>query len=174
MKILPDQARKDEAITLFSPEEAERDLQENGKFNKRNAEVIRKELARLNRIKPLEKNAESAKANEDSDVDSDYCFVDGNQDVEASESDDDEPLQIPEQGQTNFGGFGRSVSGSKITIKTCSPIKPSQPSDTVPAFKPPAFMRELQERSQVKIAGSSAQPLLKPIDIFQINRNAKP
>ena len=51
MKILPDQARKDEAISLFSPDEAERDLQENGKFNKRNAEVIRKELTRLNRLK---------------------------------------------------------------------------------------------------------------------------
>ena len=51
MKILPDQARNDTAISLFSPEEAELDLQENGKFNKRNAEVIRKELARLNRIK---------------------------------------------------------------------------------------------------------------------------
>ena len=52
MKILPDQARNDTAISLFSPEEAEIDLQENGKFNKRNAEVIRKELARLNRINP--------------------------------------------------------------------------------------------------------------------------
>ena len=41
MKILPEQARRDEAISLFTPEEAERDLQENGKFNKRNAEVIR-------------------------------------------------------------------------------------------------------------------------------------
>ena len=51
MKILPNEARKDENISLFSPEEAEHDLQENGKFNKRNAEVIRKELARLNRIK---------------------------------------------------------------------------------------------------------------------------
>ena len=51
MSILPNEARKDENISLFSPEEAEHDLQENGKFNKRNAEVIRKELARLNRIK---------------------------------------------------------------------------------------------------------------------------
>ena len=53
MKILPELARNDEAISLFSPEEAERDLEENGKFNKRNAEVIRKELARLNRIKSV-------------------------------------------------------------------------------------------------------------------------
>lgn len=79
MKILPDQARKDEAITLFSPEEAELDLQENGKFNKRNAEVIRKELARLNRIKPLDKETDAAnKANEDSDIESDFCLLDGN------------------------------------------------------------------------------------------------
>lgn len=52
IKILPDQARSDATISLFSPEEAEQDLQENGKFNRRNAEVIRKELTRLNRIKP--------------------------------------------------------------------------------------------------------------------------
>lgn len=143
MKILPDQARKDEAITLFSPEEAELDLQENGKFNKRNAEVIRKELARLNRIKPLDKETGAAnKANEDSDIESDFCLLDGNLDVEASESDDDESLKIPSKGHVDLKCLAKSGTGSKITIKTGSPVKLEQAKEAN-SFRPPAFMREL-------------------------------
>ena len=46
VKILPDDATNEKVITLLTPDEAEQDLKETGKFNKRTTEEIRKELIR--------------------------------------------------------------------------------------------------------------------------------
>ena len=48
--ILPKQARDDAAISLFSLQETEKDLEETGKFNKKNADQIRLQLSKLNRL----------------------------------------------------------------------------------------------------------------------------
>ena len=44
-------ARRDDSIILLSPQELERDLEENGKFNRQNSERVRKELTQLNMLK---------------------------------------------------------------------------------------------------------------------------
>ena len=41
IQILPDQARNDSDISLLTLEETEQDLKDTGKFNKRNAELLR-------------------------------------------------------------------------------------------------------------------------------------
>ncbi len=44
-------ARRDDSIILLTPQELERDLEENGKFNRQNSERVRKELTQLNMLK---------------------------------------------------------------------------------------------------------------------------
>ena len=48
--ILPKQAKDDAAISLFNLQETEKDLEETGKFNKRNSEQIRLQLTKMNRL----------------------------------------------------------------------------------------------------------------------------
>ena len=51
IQILPDHARNDSDISLLTLEEHEQDLTDTGKFNKKNAELLRKEFQLLNRFK---------------------------------------------------------------------------------------------------------------------------
>ena len=60
-------------------------MQENGKFNKRNAEVIRQELARLNRIKSQDGQPQGATGREEEEKDDDGDDGDGD-DAGGSES----------------------------------------------------------------------------------------
>ena len=47
VKILPEEAHKDEVVREFTPEAAEADLAETGKFNVRSSQMLRQEREKL-------------------------------------------------------------------------------------------------------------------------------
>lgn len=176
IKILPDQARSDATISLFSPEEAEQDLQENGKFNRRNAEVIRKELTRLNRIKPSGDDAQKDDDQEPPSVgDEDKEESDGEENSgnpDAACKDEQANDTETEDDQQIFPEIPKKTGASA----TFSMGAPGNNKPTMVAFKPPRFLDNAggqQILSQIKLGGELYDFQPKMHKLFRVEHNAR-